>query len=86
MATLKLYPELARVTELIRARAFFFQQYGARLRACGGYQRYEVRFANDVLRAVTTIEERCGWYETYGCNDKHITALAIEACRRAGVL
>ena len=83
---LKLYPELEPLTEKIRRHALWFQQYGKQLREKGGYKDYEVRFARDVLRKLVTVGEICDWYDRYGCNDRHITALAIAACKRAGVL
>lgn len=83
---LKLYPELESLTEKIRRHALWFQQYGAKLREKGGYKDYETRFAWDVLRKVVTTFEICEWYDRYDCDDRHITSLAIAACRKAGVL
>ena len=83
---LKLYPELEPLTEKIRRHALWFQRYGKRLREEGEYKDYETRFAWDVLRKVVTTFEICDWYDKYDCNDRHITALAIAACRKAGVL
>ena len=83
---LKLSPELQPLVEKIRRHALWFQQYGKQLREKGGYKDYETRFAWDVLRKVMTVGEICDWYDKYGCNDHHITALAIAACKKAGVL
>ena len=84
---LKLYPELEPLVEKIRRHALWFQQYGKQLREKGGYRNYEVRFAWDVLRKLVTAGEICDWYDRYDeCNDRHITALAIAACRKARVL
>ena len=83
---LKLYPELQPLVEKIRQHALWFQQYGAELRRKGGYKDYETRFAWDVLRKLVTTFEICSWYDKYDCNDRHITALAIAACKKAGVL
>lgn len=84
---LKLYPELESLTEKIRRHALWFQQYGKQLREKGGYKDYEVRFAWDVLRKLVTVGEICDWYDKYDeCNAQHITALAIAACKKAGVL
>lgn len=79
---LKLYPELEPLTERIRRHALRLQQ----LQEKGGYKDYETRFAWDVLRKLVTTFEICDWYDRYSCNDRHITALAIAACRKAGVL
>lgn len=83
---LKLYPELESLTEKIRRHALWFQQYGKQLREKGGYKDYEVRFARDVLRKLVTTFEICEWYDRYDCDDRHITSLAIAACKKAGVL
>ena len=83
---LKLYPELKPLTEKIRRHALWFQQYGVELRKKGGYKDYEVRFARDVLRKLVTTFEICEWYDRYDCDDRHITSLAIAACKKAGVL
>ena len=83
---LKLSPELEPLVEKIRRHALWFQQYGRQLREKGGYRDYETRFARDVLRKVVTTFEICDWYDRYDCNDRHITALAIAACKKAGVL
>ena len=83
---LKLSPELEPLAEKIQRHALWFQQYGKQLREKGGYRDYETRFARDVLRKVVTTFEICDWYDRYDCNDRHITALAIAACKRAGVL
>ena len=83
---LKLYPELEPLTEKIQRHELRLQQYGEQLREKGGYKDYETRFAWDVLHKVVTTFEICDWYDRYSCNDRHITALAIAACRKAGVL
>lgn len=83
---LKLSPELEPLVEKIQRHALWFQQYGRQLRKKGGYRDYETRFARDVLRKVVTTFEICDWYDRYDCNDRHITSLAIAACKKAGVL
>lgn len=83
---LKLYPELKPLIEKIRQNKVGIQRYGERLQAAGGYNDYATRFAWDVLRAFIPCWKICEWYEQYSCNDNHITALAIAACKEAGVL
>ena len=83
---LKLYPELKPLVEKIKQNKAAIQQYGERLQAAGGYNDYSVRFAWDVLRSLVSCYKICEWYEKYSCHDKHITALAIAACKEAGVL
>ena len=84
---LKLSPELEPLVEKIQRHALWFQQYGRQLREKGGYRDYETRFARDVLRKLVTVDEIWDWYDKYDeCNDRYITALAIAACKRAGVL
>jgi hypothetical protein len=48
------------------------------------YTRLDVRFCNDVLRAVVPVSTICDWYDKYGCNDSHITTLARRACVACG--
>ena len=83
---LKLYPELEPLVEKIRRHALWFQQYGKQLREKGGYRNNEERFAWDVQIKLVPVSEICDWYDKYGCDDRHITTLAIAACKRAGVL
>ena len=82
----KLRPELEPLTEKIQRHELRLQQYGEQLREKGGYKDYETQFAWDVLHKVMMTFEIHRWYDEYGCNDQDITALAIAACKRAGVL
>lgn len=41
-------------------------------------------FANSVFHACFKANEICDLYRQYGCNDDHITSLAIECCKRKG--
>ena len=77
---LKLYPELKPLVEKSgRTRS---ESSGT----ASGYNDYATRLAWDVLRAFVSYWKICEWYERYNCHDKHITALAIAACKEAGVL
>jgi len=82
----KLRPELEPLTEKIQRHELRLQQYGEQLREKGGYKDYETQFAWDVLHKVMMTFEIHRWYDEYGCNDQDITALAIAACKKAGVL
>lgn len=84
--SLKFYPELKPLVKKIQQNKAAIQQHSERLQAAGGYNDYATRFAWDVLRALVPVGKICDWYERYSCNDNHITALAIAACKTAGVL
>lgn len=60
--------------------------YEHALRAEGAFKCFDVRFANDVLRACVPCDKVCSWYKEYGCDDNNITTLAINACKKIGWL
>lgn len=41
----------------------------------GKYQDLSVRIPHDVKYVLFTPKEVCSWYDTYDCNDNHITTL-----------
>lgn len=45
------------------------------LKKTGNYKNLMVRVPNDVKYALFSPKTVCSWYETYDCNDNHITTL-----------
>lgn len=41
------------------------------------YKRLNVRIALDIMRWRIGTSRMCDWYRKYGCNDEHITTLAL---------
>lgn len=45
------------------------------------YKRLDVRIARDILYCVIGPYKLCDWYRKYGCNDNHVTTLALRCLR-----
>ena len=56
-------------------------EYKKHLIATGEYTDFNTRFSWDLLRAAIGTSAIVGWYDTYKCNDSHITTLAIKVCK-----
>ena len=50
-------------------------EYIHNVKASGNYKDLTTRIANDVKCATFKPNIICEWYETYNCNDNHITTL-----------
>lgn len=66
-----LVSKLQCIEELIKIDAKKFRKQGD----------FETKFALHCLRAVTSDETICEWYDKYNCNDDHITTLAKRALK-----
>ena len=60
--------------------------YIEEIRKSNDYKNFQIRIANDLLKACVPIKTLCSWYEIYNCNDKHIDTLAIKACKHFNYL
>lgn len=49
----------------------------------GGYKMLNVRIACDIMRCRIGTQRMCDWYRKYGCNDEHITTLALRCMRES---
>ena len=76
---MKLEKELAGVIEKLQAIKEKIPPYAKELKASGNYKNFEVRLANDCLRAVVGTATLCEWYDKYECHDSHQTTLAKRA-------
>lgn len=76
---MRLKKELPELVEKLKAIKEKIPPYAKELKASGNYKDFEVRLANDCLKAVVPNAELCGWYDTYQCHDSHITTLAKRA-------
>ena len=47
----------------------------------GEYKRLNVRIACDIMRWRIGTSKMWDWYRKYGCNDDHITTLALRCLR-----
>lgn len=84
---MKLKPELPylldRMQLLDRAKVLAHIDH---IKALGDYKDLKTRIANDLLRFCVPVDVICSWYAIYGCNDSHITTLAIKACKELNYL
>lgn len=56
------------------------------VRNSGEYKILRNRIAWDLIRAACGSAYLCGLYGKYGCNDSHITTLAIKCMDNAGII
>lgn len=81
---MKLQPEFDQL--LCRYKQNFLvgsvQIHELHLKQSGKYSDFETRAAWDLLNAVVSASEICGWYKKYDCDDTHVNTLA-KALRKA---
>lgn len=56
------------------------------VRKSGDYKSLKIRVANDLIKAACGTAYLCGLYDKYGCNDSHITTLAIKCMGNIGIV
>lgn len=80
--------EIPYVTEKIRelSSAHDLTRYVEDVRKSGNCKVLKIRIANDLIRAACGSAYLCGLYDKYGCNDSHITTLALKCMDNIGLI
>lgn len=61
-------------------------KYISDVRESGNYKVLKNRIACDLIRAACGSTYLCELYDKYGCNDSHITALALRCMKDVGII
>ena len=85
---MKLGKEIPYVTEKMRelSSTYFTRSYVEDVRESGNYKVLKNRVASDLIRAACGSTYLCGLYDKYGCDDSHITTLALRCMKDVGIV
>ena len=85
---MKLGKEIPYVTEKMRelSSTHDLVKYVEDVRKSGNYKVLKNRIACDLIRAACGSTYLCELYDKYGCNDSHITALALRCMKDVGII
>lgn len=80
---MKLGKEIPYVTEKMRelSSTYDLVKYVEDVRESGNYKVLKNRVASDLIRAACGSTYLCGLYDKYGCDDSHITTLALRCMK-----
>ena len=77
--TLDEFKEISHDCELLEKLKCHIQA----VKESGECKRLNVRIACDIMRWRIGTQRMCDWYRKYGCNDEHITTLALRCMRES---